>query len=254
MTTYIQNIITLSGSRFSSSSLVEKRVKRAILKAVGPNPDETQIKRQPTLKYKIVFPFGPNDMQFQQHNGRYSSIDRPFKKPLNIFVGGSLRVVTFEAVIANRLNGGLTPDLSNNAGETVQDVLDTLEAISQTGATCDFIYGVTRLPFKTFLTEFSYTVTRRDFDGQPIRASVSIQLTEKIEYNPDTRILPMIVRPPVNLTPTGGGSPNVDDPIDKWHKTTFSGDAGAAAGRLRLQLGLEDTGVSDIVTFMSAEL
>lgn len=225
MPTYNQQITSVSGNQVNAVSTVITNVKRAVIKATLPGSSPSQ----PSKTYEVRFPFGPKDLQFQEYNGRYNQIERPFKKPLNVFAGGSLRVVTFEAIIANRFNGGLTPRLSNGRGETVQDILDTLETISQNGATCDFMYGVTKLPFKCFLTQFSYTVRRRTPDGEPLICAVNLQLTEKIEYNPDARLLPLIVRPPVNISPSGGGQNKVYEEIYSLALPRFYGDGSQAA-------------------------
>lgn len=209
-----QKITGRSGVLVDAPTWHTPKIKKAVLTASGPNPDKTKIETEPIVDYRIVFPFGPSNVQFQQYSGRYKQIDRPFDKPLNIFAGGSLRVVTFEAVIVNRRNGGLTPGPLDDEGRTVQEVLDTLETISQTGAACDFKYGASKLPFKSFLTEFSYTVTRRNPAGKPLQATASFQLTEKVSYNPDTKELPLISRPPVNIAPAvGGGGTTVEDEL-----------------------------------------
>lgn len=219
MSRYSQNIVNYNSKKVNKPTFAVPKIKKAVLLATGPNPVGIESGNSPTVNYKIKFPYGPNDLQFQQHNGVYNQMDRPFKKPLNVFSGGSLRVVTFEAIIVNRSNGGLTPGPLDDSGSTVQDIADMLETISQTGATCDFRYGVSKLPFKSFLTEFSYTVIRRAPDGQPLVINVSLQLTEKVEYNPDARLLPAIVRPPVNIAPVssggGGGGGGGDTLTDK---------------------------------------
>lgn len=241
MTLFNQTIVSLNSSTINVPSVVQPDIKRAVIQAIGPNPDESKISSIPTVSYKILFPFGPNNMEFEQYNGTYNQIMRPFKKPLNVFTGGSLRVVTFEALIANRFNGGLTPSLSNGRQESVQNILDNLETISQTGATCDFIYGVTRLPYKCFLTEFSYVIVRRAADGQPLIANTSIQLTEKIEYNPNARLLPMIVRPPVGSSPGAGGTTTIIDE-ESTKKAVLSGLAGQNVATTR-----ESDGDSEIL-------
>lgn len=180
-------------------------VKRAKLTAVGPNPDPTKVKEVPLVNYSVVFPYGPSDLNFQQYSGVYSQVARPYQKPLNLFSNPALRTVTFNAVIANPVNGGLTQRVAVS-DSTVQGVVDTLETISQTGAVCSFKYGVSVLPFKCFLSQFSYVVQQRSPRGVPLRITASLQLTEYVNYSRDVELLPGIIRPPVNVTVPSGGS------------------------------------------------
>lgn len=192
-----QQKIALGSSSIYKPSWTVQKIKRCKIKAA--NDDST-------IEYEIVFPFGPNRIKYDNHNGQYDQIDRPLVKPLNVFSKPSLRVVTFEALIVHRRSGGLLPGPRWGDGDSVQEILDKLQTISQTGMTCKFIYGVTRLPYKCFLTNFTYTAERRSTEGEILSASVNIQLTEKVSYNPDASELPLIVRPPVNVTvKTGGG-------------------------------------------------
>lgn len=160
--------------------------------------------------YSVVFPFGPSSMDFQNHSGRYNQIQRPGKAPIVVFENKNLRTVTFSAVIAHRPSGGVLPD-------TVSDILDDLTAASEFGWECDFWYGSVRLPYKCFLTQFSYSVTYRNSRGEPLRAEVQIQLTEKYPFIQNIYELPLIRRTPAgtdipsNIKPSGGDNFSIAD-------------------------------------------
>lgn len=218
-----QQKIALGSSSIYKPSWTVQKIKRCKIKAA--NDDST-------IEYEIVFPFGPNRIKYDNHNGEYDQIDRPLVKPLNVFSKPSLRSITFEALIVHRRSGGLLPGPRWGDGDSVQEILDKLQTISQTGMTCKFIYGVTRLPYKCFLTKFSYTAERRSTEGEILSASVNIQLTEKVSYNPDASELPLIVRPPVNVTVKTGS--NYTDVIDNTLPLVF-GQNEAEAKRLAVE-------------------
>jgi hypothetical protein len=190
-----QAITTIAGNQVQYPDWTSVDIKRAVLRATGPNPDTNAT--NPLVDYEIEFPFGPKDLSHQNYGGTYQQIQRPYLKPLNVYSAPRLRTVTFDAIIVHRPSGGMDVGPMNEFGESVQDVLDSLELISSSGATCEFSYGTQVLPYSSYLTQFSYTVKYRNKDGEPLRAQASIQLTEKSVYNPYLVTLPMIERPPV---------------------------------------------------------
>jgi len=192
-----QAITTIAGNQIRYPDWTSVDIKRAVLRATGPNPDSSA--KTPLVDYEIEFPFGPKDLSHQNYGGTYQQIQRPYLKPLNVFSAPRLRTVTFEAIIVHRPSGGMEVGPMNENGESVQDVLDNLELISATGAVCEFSYGTQVLPFTSYLTQFSYTVKYRNKDGEPLRAQASIQLTEKSVYDPFLTLLPMIERPPKEI-------------------------------------------------------
>lgn len=150
--------------------------------------------------YALSFPFGPQDLKFDQFSPRFQELERPFKKPLLVSNSSSLRTVSFNAVIADRESGGKL---------SVIDFLDRLEAIADSGAAFQFTYGLTALPFSVALTKFSYVVTYRSLEGAPIRAEVSIQLTESVFADQDLIILKAVHRSPSPaVTPSIPSSPS----------------------------------------------
>lgn len=142
--------------------------------------------------YHFEFPFGPKDLKYDNFSPNFQELKRPFKKPLLVSDAASLRTLSFNAVIADKDSGGKL---------SIDDALERLEAIADSAATFQFTYGLNALPFSVVLTQFSYTVAYRDLDGAPIRAEVSIQLTESVFADQDLVILKAIYRTPT-VTPT----------------------------------------------------
>jgi hypothetical protein len=137
--------------------------------------------------YSFPFPYGPQDLKYDQFSPRFKEINRPYKKPLLVAESSSLRNLSFNAVIANRESRGKL---------SIIDLLERLEAIADSGAAFQFTYGLTALPFAVVLTKFSYTVSHRNLEGSPIRAEVSIQLTEAVSAQQELTILKAVHRNP----------------------------------------------------------
>ena len=168
--------------------------KRAILKGVGFYPFNPN--RQVALE--VVFPFGPQNLEYASYEGKFSQIERPYRKPILAYENQQLRTVTFNALIADKASGGTRP---------IEDMLDNIETMSKYGWRCSFIYGLTSLTFDVAVTKFSYTVKYRNTDGAPIRAEASIQLTEMPSLNQEITLLNAVFRQPESETGvvTGGG-------------------------------------------------
>lgn len=141
--------------------------------------------------FALEFPFGPKDLQYDNFSPKFQELSRPFKKPLLVSDSSSLRTVTFNAVIADRESGGKLP---------ISAFLERLEAIADSAAPFQFTYGLSALPFSVVLTRFSYSVSYRNLEGEPIRAEVSIQLTESIFADQELVVLKAIHRDPTVTT------------------------------------------------------
>ena len=173
---------------------------RAKLKSIGPGG--TTI---------IEFPFGPMNMKYDQIAPVVVELERPNRPPLLVREAAQLRTVTFEAVLANRGSGGRN---------SIVSLLNRIDNLVQSGRTCKFIYGLTALSFNVTVSEYSYTVRYRNNAGEPIRAEVSIQLTETPGFSPTLITLGPIAGVPGTTTATAktsgsggsGGSPTTPNP------------------------------------------
>lgn len=171
---------------------------------------------------KIVLPFGPTITDFATYDGKYEQIDRPGKAPILMYAARNLRTMTFTALIVDRRSGGMLPggystSFPNRAARrnelplSVSDTLDQFELASQYGWPCVFRYGTVKLPYRSYLTRFSYKVTDRNADGELLRAECSFQLTEIVEPIQEIVRLPLVERPS-NTSETGTGSINTGGP------------------------------------------
>jgi hypothetical protein len=171
--------------------------KRAKIDASGQYWNGTSYENR---QITVEFPFGPSDMQFDNYASRFTQTSRPYNKPLLILEGQQLRTVSFQAVLADKPSGGVTP---------ITDYLDSLEEIADLGWECVFSYGTHKLNYTCVMSQFSYTVKYRDAEGFPVRAQVSIQLTESSSARQDLYLLEAVYRQPTIST-----QPNVVAPID----------------------------------------
>lgn len=143
-------------------------------------------------KYSFNFPFGPQNLQYDGFTPKFQELSRPFKKPLLVADTSSLRTVSFNAVIADKPSGGKL---------SISEKLERLEAIADSGASFQFTYGLSALPFAVVLSKFSYTVSYRNLEGEPIRAEVQIQLTESVFAEQELVLLKAVYRTP-DVSPT----------------------------------------------------
>lgn len=162
----------------------------------------------------VVFPFGPQDIQYQNYNAEYAQIARPNKKAILFRQNPNLRSVTFSAILADRESGGAV------VGK-VDSLITALEAISANGVPCKFVYGTKSLGFTVAITQLSYTVKYRDKNGNPTIIDVSIQLTEMPIVNQEIALLKAVYRrPQVASTPPAKKVPG-DDPVDPAPSVVF---------------------------------
>ena len=170
---------------------------RAVLKPFQPTKTQTDDEGTTTTedagpyKYKlpsgttwedfqVEFPYGPQNLKFDQYAGVTKRIPRPGKAPLLVFENPNLRTITFSAMIADKVTGGCDPF-------PVLGILDKIELIAANSIPCKFVYGVSAVPYTVTITKLSFTTNRRDLDGNPTQVSVDLQLTETPLY--DQRIV-----------------------------------------------------------------
>ena len=176
---------------------------RAVLKQIpsleatyDEETDETTITTVPGLE--IEFPYGPLDVKYASIALRYSKIARPGLQPLLVRTAPQLNVVTFTATIADKQSGGKA---------VVEDMLDILKEMAAEDRDCEFIYGLSALPYRVRITQMDINSRYRNLEGQLTQANVSIQLTEAPEFDPLLGALTAVT--PVGFTPVGQA---VEDP------------------------------------------
>jgi len=141
--------------------------------------------------FQVEFPFGPQDVEFEDYAAVTKKLPRPGKKPLLVFENPSLRTITFKAMIADKATHGCDP-------VPVVQVLDRMELIAANSIPCKFVYGVSAVPYAVTLTKFGFTVMQRNLQGNPIQVEVNVQLTETPLY--DQKVVELEA-----VTFTGGG-------------------------------------------------
>jgi hypothetical protein len=162
--------------------------------------------------FQVEFPYGPQNLKFDQYAGVTKKIPRPGKAPLLVFENPDLRTVTFSATIADKVTGGCDPF-------PVIEILDKIELIAANAIPCKFVYGVSGVPYAVTITKFSFTTNRRNLDGNPTQVSVDLQLTETPLY--DQQILELEA---ITFTPDPAviGSAPPPDEIDELVISTTS--------------------------------
>lgn len=124
---------------------------------------------------KVEFPYGPVDVKYANIALRYSKIARPGLQPLLVRTSPQLNVVAFTATIADKQSGGKA---------VVEDTLDILKQMAAEDRDCEFIYGLSALPYRVRITQMDINSRYRNLEGQLTQANVSIQLTEAPEFDP----------------------------------------------------------------------
>lgn len=198
------NVVNPSGFRAVTPA-------RAVLKTVALDND-----------ISVVFPFGPQEIKHDSLSGKTVEIARPGRKPLLFLENPQLRTVSFSAVIADKASGGTVP---------VTDTLEKLETIAANAYACTFTYGLTSLAYNVVLTQFSYNVTYRNNAGEPLRASVDVQLTETPVFSQTITELVAVLKTPVVSTGTytkGGGETSDEGDEERAAATSNIGDAESA--------------------------
>jgi len=214
LTTFITPENAVVGSPFRSVT-----PKRAILKRhINDTSDLSDY--ESTIADFIEFPFGPKDLKYDGMAARMVEVSRPGKRPLLEKENNGLRSVTFNAVIAEKTTGGKL---------SVIPMLQTLEMLAGSGATCTFNYGTTKLGFNVCLVNFSYTVKYRNAEGEPVRVDAAITLKEKPVFTQDLVQLAVI---PFTPPPAKPKAPDIDIPdLPPW-LTVTSNLAGAGVSEM----------------------
>lgn len=150
--------------------------------------------------FQVEFPYGPQNVQFDEYAGVTKKIPRPGKAPLLVFENPSLKTITFSAMIADKVTGGCNPF-------PVIEILDKIELIAANSIPCKFVYGVSAVPCTLTITKFSFTTVRRDLDGNPTQVSVDLQLTETPLYDQKIVELAAVIFTPNAPTPIGSAPP-----------------------------------------------
>jgi len=160
---------------------------------------------------EIAFPFGPRDMRFSNQATTMDQISRPGKKPLLEKRNDPLRQIAFNAVISSTATaaGGRRDIMSGTT--PVDDAMETIERIAQSGATCKFVYGTVALGYFVSLSRFDFTVQYRDAEGHPTRVKAEFQLTEKPTFVQELSNLPVIPNDPPPSDPPKPSTPTEDD-------------------------------------------
>lgn len=144
---------------------------RAVLKQVTLNTSDDN----ETPGLEVEFPYGPVDVRYGNLTPRYSQIKRPGLQPLLVRAAPQLNTVTFTALIADKRTGGK---------ESVEDTLEILTQMANENVDCEFIYGLSALPYRVRITQMDINSRYRNFEGQLTQANVSIQLTEAPDFDP----------------------------------------------------------------------
>ncbi len=170
---------------------------------VAAVPQRAKLVQLGGAKRSITFPYGPQGVQYSDMGINYETTERPGLKPLLTAASRKLRTVSVVAVLAEASDGGKS---------SIEDRLAILEAIASENEDCSFTYGVTTLPFRARVSEFSYTAVQRDLDGNITQAQINITLQEKVVFSQSVVALKAITYdpPPVPASSSkssgGGGS------------------------------------------------
>ncbi len=172
---------------------------------VEPVPSGDRLMRNRNTSLQVIFPFGPQNIKHDKLAGKTVEIARPGKKPILFLENPNLRTVSFQAVIADKGSGGAVP---------ITGILEKLETIATNAHPCNFTYGLTSLAYNVVITQFSYDVSYRNNAGEPLRAEVSIQLTETPVFTQEIQELKAVTKeaePAKNTYTKGGGDNNEED-------------------------------------------
>ena len=172
--------------------------------AVPPRAKLTTVPLDDNIQ--IIFPFGPQNIKHDKLAGNTVEIARPGKKPILFLENPNLRSVSFQAVLADKDSGGARP---------ITELLEQLETVAANAYPCNFTYGLTSLAYNVVVTQFSYDVSYRNNAGEPLRAQVSIQLTETPVFTQEIVELKAVTKAAEPATQTytkgGGGGGNEED-------------------------------------------
>lgn len=197
---------------------------RAVLKqVVGAGTDASDA-------LQIEFPYGPVDVKYASLALRYQQIARPGLQPLLVRSATQLNVVTFTALIADKRSGGK---------DSVEDMLDILKGMAASDVDCEFIYGLSALPYRVRITQMDINSRYRDFEGQLTQANVSVQLTEAPDFDP-------LLGELSSVTPVGtlGTAPRADRVVSDDEDDSPDDEPYQATPYVHLHVGNQDVTVA----------
>jgi len=180
--------------------------------AVPPRAKLTTVPLDDNIQ--IIFPFGPQNIKHDKLAGKTVEIARPGKKPILFLENPNLRSVSFQAVLADKDSGGARP---------ITELLEQLETVAANAYPCNFTYGLTSLAYNVVITQFSYDVSYRNNAGEPLRAQVSLQLTETPVFTQEIVELKAVTKeaePAKNTYNKGGGDDDNNDEDDNESTAT----------------------------------
>ena len=185
-----------------------------------PLPDDPQLERREAIRMgpttrdeggpellEVEFPYGPVDVKYANIALNYAQIKRPGLQPLLVHTAPQLNVVTFTATIADKRTGGKA---------IIEDTLDILKEMAAEDRDCEFIYGLSALPYRVRITQMDINSRYRNLEGQLTQANVSIQLTEAPFFDPllgELSAVTPVGAPPPIISPVGANEGDYpDDP------------------------------------------
>lgn len=193
--------------------------------AFNSNAFNPLVGRQSNAAKFVEFPYGPLDVRYQGLTNDYAQIRRPAYKPLLVRTTGKLRVVTFTAFLADKRSGGK---------ETIEETIETLYDMSVEDLDCEFIYGLSALPYRVRITQMDVNSRYRNLEGLLTQANVSVQLTERVPFDPlsgnlsavtPVGTLGKLARPQNVVGDDEGDSvPEEDLPATAWEQILVSDD------------------------------
>jgi hypothetical protein len=175
-----------------------KRVNRTVA------PRRVILSQNGGSEISISFPFGPTKVDFQNLGISYQEISRPQAKPILVGESDQLRTVSFTALIADKDTGGKI---------SVQGMLNDLETMASEDVDCSFKYGLAALDYSVRITQLSYSSAYRNIDGNIVRASLSVQLTERVQVNQEVTALTAVTKTPDPIPAAPAGDAPAD-PLD----------------------------------------
>lgn len=189
----IEFVINQNTSRSANVNRIT-RPQRAVLRQVGPN----------SPKRTLSFPYGPQGVTFSGDALRYEVTNRPGAKPILTAVGGELRTVGVNALLADKGTQGKNP---------IESQMAVLQSIAAEPYDCTFTYGVSALPYRVRISNIDFTAIQRNADGNITQAEASFELKESVQPNQSIVTLTAITYdpPPKPADSSKTGSPSTSD-------------------------------------------
>ena len=217
---------------FRTISPPERAVLESFDGASVENPDGTYTTvPAPFGGTKVIFPFGPQNLQHDQIAAVNQQVARPGMTPLLVKESKPLRTCSFQAVIAQNAR---YESFSGSDAASVEDIIDSLTLMARESLTCSFQYGFYQLPYDCVITQLSVTDSYRDHDGSVIRAQVNLQLTERPFYFPDLVALRAVYKKD-SVTPRNPAPVEEEDEEDEIEPLEATGNAKGSQDQEQLE-------------------